>query len=530
MSILHDPWELCDALDYRGGSRNFSQIHFEMMDEFCSPQLDDYAYASKFMKVSRGHLKSTLLILYILWRIYRNPNIRILYSTNTKDLSRSFVREVRQYFENAELQEKVWNVREHIAGNMIPSLDAHSRRRRAMSGDNDTEAEDKKIIWSREAIQVIRSKKLKEPTLVAGSVLSTNTGEHYDLIINDDAVDFQNSDNEDKADKIKDWAMDAFSVLDPPIFDQITPSFGEWLGNSMYVIGTPYYPWDYYSFIEQNAATLKFCTFEANIYANGVDNEDGYTYPEKFNDAYIESLMGRMSRKKFFAQYLLRHISDDEVVLDEGMLNMLAPAGVHFSGDGYATVNTGGVQKRIRLFMAVDPSSGKKAGRVDNTAIAIGGQDDLMNVYIVHLFAQRVLTSETVKQIYELCARFGIIMCNVLIRGVGELLPHAITRERTTYNRNIVVKPVHETGDKKTRITNALQPVIKLNKFFTFAWIINNTPLTKEIRQHPEGKQDDCLDVISAIIHLSTPTRQRTKGDKDRCRHLKINRRYGGSL
>jgi len=530
MSILYNPWELCDALDYKGGSRNFSSIHFEMMEELCSPQLEDYAYASKYMKVSRGHLKSTLLVLYILWRIYRNPNIRILYSTNTKDLSRAFIREVRQYLESVELQEKVWNVREHIAGNLVPSLDAASRRRRNISRE-DTEAEDKKIIWSREAIQVLRPKKLKEPTLVAGSVLSTNTGEHYDIIVNDDAVDFQNSDSEEKADKIKDWAMDAYSVLDPPTYDQVTPTFGEWLGNSMYVIGTPYYPWDYYSYIEQNAQTLKFCTFEANIYTNGVDNTDGYTYPEKFNDAYIQSLMGRMSRKKFFAQYLLRHISDDDVVLDESLVNYLTPTQVFFSRDGYATITIGGEQKRIRLHLLVDPSSGKQAGRIDNTAIGVGGQDELMNLYVLYLQAKRTLTSETIKTIYDLAKDYGLVVVNILVRGVGELLPHAIQRERTTYNKVLVTKTVSETGNKKVRITNAIQPLIKTQKLYVMSWISLNTPFIKEIRQHPEGKQDDCLDVIAGIAQLSQPTRQKVnKRGETRCRHLAINKKYGGSL
>lgn len=529
MSILYDPWKLCDALNYKGGRQNFSSIHFEMMEELCSPQLEDYSYASKYMKVSRGHLKTTLLVLYLLWRIYRNPNIRILYSTNTKDLSRSLVREVRQYFESAELQETVWNVREHISGNLVPSLDAGSRRRRNMSGDTDTEASDKKIIWSREAIQVLRPKKLKEPTLVAGSILSTNTGEHYDLIINDDAVDFQNSDSEDKADKIKEWAMDAYSVLDPPMYDQITPTFGEWIGNSMYVIGTPYYPWDYYSFIEANVAALKFCTFEANLYVNGVDNSDGYTYPEKFNDAYVESLMGRMTRKKFFAQYLLRHISDEDVILDEGMLNFILPNQVHCDKSGFAIVNINGVQKRVRLHMIVDPSSGKQAGRIDNTAICVGGQDELMNVFVVYLQAKRTLTSETVEKIYSLAAEWGIVTVSILSKGVGELLPHAINRERTVFNRVLVTKTVNETGNKKNRITNALQPVITTGKLFVMSWIQLNTPLIKELRQHPEGKQDDCLDVLSALVEISKPTRQQTKGDI-RCRHIAVNKKYGGSL
>ena len=530
MSIIHDPWELCSALNYRGGPKNFSKIHFEMMEELCSPQLQDYLYASKFMKVSRGHLKSTLLILYILWRIYRNPNIRILYSTNTKELSRSFIREVRQYLESAELQDSVWNCREHIDGNLIPSLDAASRRRRNMSRE-DTEAEDKKIIWSREAIQVLRPKKLKEPTLVAGSVLSTNTGEHYDLIIKDDAVDFQNSDTEEKADKIKDWAMDAYSVLDPPTYDQITPTFGEWVGDSMYVIGTPYYPWDYYSFIEDNADTLKFCTFEANIFADGVDSDNGYTYPEKFNDAYVESLMGRMSRKKFFAQYLLKHISDDDVILDESLINYLIPSQIHFTKDGYAVVNLAGVQKRIRLHMVIDPSSGKKAGRIDNTAIAVGGQDELMNLYVLYLQSKRTLTSETIKTVYDVAKEYGMVVCNVLVRGLVELMPHAIQRERNVYNKVLVVKTVSESGNKKVRITNAIQPLIKLKKLYVTSWIQLNTPLVKELRQHPEGTQDDCLDAISALVQISQPTRQKvdTRG-ATRCRHVTINKRWGGSL
>jgi len=528
MSILQDPWKLCDALSFRGGRINFSRIHFELMDELCNAQLEDYAYSSKFVKLSRGHLKSTVLILYTLWRIYRNPNIRILYCTDTKELSRSFIRELRQYFESVDLQEKVWNVREHIEGRLVPALDAGSRRRRTMSREYDTEAEDKKIIWSREAIQVNRSRKMKEPTLVASSVLTTSTGEHYDLVVCDDIVNFTNSDNEDKAEKIYNWVMDLISVLDPPTYDPVCAGFGEYIGNSMYVTGTPYFPWDYYSHIEKNFSALQFNLFSANIYVNGEDSTEGYTYPEKFNDAYVESLMSRMTRRVFSAQYLLNHVNEDDIILEEDLINIIHPATVHYDGIGYATVMVGGMKKTIRLHLIVDPHSGKTSRYVDNTAIAVGGQDDEMNLYVLDLKASRYTTSDAVKMIYDLCAKYGLHMCNVLIKGVGELLPHAINRERLTYNRNIIVKPMNERGDKKTRITNALQPIVKLGKLYVVSWITLHTPLLKEMREHPQSKRDDCLDAITGLATVSKPTRQ-SYGDSIKCTHLVVNKKYGGS-
>lgn len=528
MSILENPWELCDALNFKGGRINFSQIQFELMEELIYPQMGSYKNPSKLVKISRGHLKTTCLVLYILWRIYRNPNIRIMYAADSMSLSNAVIRELRQYFESHELQDKVWNNREHIEGNLVPAIDIHGRRKRR---DSDTEAQDRKIIWTTSAIQVVRPKFLKEATVVAASVGSTNTGEHYDLVVCDDIVDFQNSDTEAKAEKIYNWVMDLISVLDPPVYDTVTEDFGEYIGDCMYVTGTPYYPWDYYAMIAKNFETLKFTIFEANIYINGENSDDGYTYPEKFNDVYVESVQSRMTRKRFFAQYLLKHISEDDVVLDETCLVQIPPSLININGDGTATILYGGGKKDIKLHMVVDPHSGKKVGVVDNTAIAVGGQDDEMNLFVLYLQAKRTTTSETVKAIYETSNKFSINICNVLIRGVGELLPHAIQRERYVYDKTLMIKPVSETGDKKSRITNALQPLVAMGKLITVSWIALNTPLINEMRLHPEGKQDDCLDAITGLSTISKPTKQKKqiRGIDTSCQHIQVNKKYGGS-
>jgi hypothetical protein len=262
IKAYNDIWHFADIINFRGGSRKFGNVHRELAEFLTAPQvLESEENRRRLILMPRGHLKSTVSsVLYSLWRIYRNPNIRILVGTNIKRLGRGFIRELRQYFENSELQQKVWNKRPHVAGNLVPAISAADRRKRNSQRNNDFTgeedinfADDTKLIWSMEALQVLRTEILKEPTVMIASVGTTVTGDHYDLLILDDVVDFDNSATENKADAILDWTRDLESVLDPrqKVEFDIGPNtrLVDYVGDEAVILGTRYFEWDYYQYL-----------------------------------------------------------------------------------------------------------------------------------------------------------------------------------------------------------------------------------------------------------------------------------------
>ena len=178
---LTDIWAFAELIDYKGGPKKFSKCHYDMTEFLLETQASEsFENRRRLILMSRGHSKSSVCsVLYTMWRVYRNPNIRILVGTNIKRLARGFIRELRQYFENKELQETVWNSRPHVAGPLIPVLSAADRRQRNSrrnnnysnmemedSGFNINVADDTKLIWSGESLQVTRPAVLKEPTIL----------------------------------------------------------------------------------------------------------------------------------------------------------------------------------------------------------------------------------------------------------------------------------------------------------------------------------------------------------------------------
>lgn len=537
LKALDDIWAFADLVNYRGGRNGFSQFHFELTDFLCQPQkIEDVLTRRRLILASRGHYKSSVCsVLYVMWRIYRNPDIRILVAANLKRLSKSFIRELRQYFEDKWLQDNVWNARPHIEGVLVPALSAADRRKRnATRNDDDTEATDSKLIWSMEALQVIRPTYVKEPTVQTVSIGTTVTGDHYDLLILDDIVDFSNSDTEAKAEQILDWTRDLESVLDPriehayPYMDgKLERVFTDFTGDESVTLGTRYFKWDFYGYLLENAELLGHCFFVRNVYVNGENDEGGYTFPERFTEEVVENIKRRLnSFRRFASQYLNRIVSTDEQLLLKENVQYFMIGNCDISEDGYVIVNRGlGNRVKIKPMLVVDPAVSQKA-TADNTVLTVGGYDDSKELYIFDMRAGRFVPSETIRHLFELAEKWHLNAVTVETVGGFGLLAPIIKDNFVKYNKILAVREYKPKGEKKARILTHLEPQWQ-NKTIHFANpLALLTILNDELDAFPLGK-DDCVDTLAIICELGMPTRK--EGTKRTHTPRKItNSRYGG--
>ena len=301
----------------------------------------------------RGHLKTTVSsVLRILHTLYVNPNVRIFIGCLSKSLSNSIMREVQAFLLDDWNQENVWNNRPHIQGRLIPVMDKLGKQRRYQRKyEEETWAEDKKIIWRSDAIQVIRNGTiLKEPSVVVGSVESSATGHHYDELVFDDIINFSNYNTPNKQQSIDRWLGDMESVLDPEYFDEelyeqlcrVTDSqkYREifqkicHIGNKISIVGTLYFKDDLYDRISKaNEADLEnghkpeYHVFKRNIYANGVDNTDGYLWVEKWNEDLEKQKRKsiNMTSEIWASQYLNMIISPESKCLQWEKVRFIHP-------------------------------------------------------------------------------------------------------------------------------------------------------------------------------------------------------------
>lgn len=150
----------------------------------------------KLIVMPRGTFKSSIgVVAYTVWRLINDPNLRILINSEVYTNSKNWIREISGVFKSKKFVD--------------------------VFGDWEGSP------WSDgEIIVKARTKNFKESSVVAGGVGTIKTGQHYDLILNDDLNSEKNSDTSEGRQKVIRFYRMQFSLLEP--------------GKTMIVIGTRY--------------------------------------------------------------------------------------------------------------------------------------------------------------------------------------------------------------------------------------------------------------------------------------------------
>lgn len=147
--------------------------------------LEDTAIKRKLIVLPRGSLKSSIGVVgYSLWRLLRDPDLRILIDSELWSNSTTFLREIKA----------------HVKSPMFMDLFGD------LEGD----------VWNdSEIIISTRQKRYKEASLSCGGIGTTLVGQHMDLIIHDDMNSNKNSATPDGCQKVIDHLRYNVSILEP---------------------------------------------------------------------------------------------------------------------------------------------------------------------------------------------------------------------------------------------------------------------------------------------------------------------------
>ena len=545
---LFDYWTFLDIIYFHGGSKNFANCHKELMEW----NLREKASLKQLVLEARGHLKSTLLSVgKTLWRIYQNPNIRILVGTESLKLSKAFIREIKAYLEDDWLQNNVWNSRPHIPGRLIPIMDKTGRQRRIEKYGDESEAQDKKVVWRADAIQVNRDKKLKEPTVVAASVGQTNTGSHVDEVILDDVVTFDNVATLDKIEKVFSWIYDISSILDPAYMDygllrkfqECSPAhwkkMARWAvsGGRQTVIGTRYDEEDYYGHLIEHSSILGYDIHVRNIYSNGVDNSDGYRWPEKWNEQYETQTRAELEkrsadgRKRFNSQYLNKIVDEQDIVLAWHKIVWFHSTQVKLEDNGFVTIKDkdGKVEANIRPYICIDPAA-TVSKTSDFTAMAVGGYSKENHLYILDVKAGKFLPDEWVKHMYALCDKWHLNSATIESVVFSNTLHRMIRDTYFEKYRPLVLREFYPGNQqsKWDRIEESLYPLIHNGMFHCTSSCQNDRVMKSQFMGFgKETVKDDIPDVIQALSKVAIHIKPSKVAKFRKPRHV-VNRRFGG--
>lgn len=544
ITALFDINKFANLIDFHGGISKFGQIHKDGLAWTKEHQGRDVI--RELILMPRGHLKTTVFtVLDILHSIYINPNVRIYVGSANQNLSKAILREITANLVDPWLQDNVWNNRPHFSGRLIPLMDKGAVQRRMVKleetgefSDFEEDAldpqDDKKKIWRQDAIQVLRPYKLKEPTVVIGSVDSPATGFHYDKLYFDDIINFDNYDKPEKVERLDIWRNDMFSVLDDAYIDtdleqalyeakemhRYIPNEvckkNSVVGGFVRVVGTRYFKHDWYKQILDNNDIQeeedRWDTWVHNIYKNGENPNDGYIWHEKWTSKNEAVKRKEMTKKHFYAQYLNKVIVDEDQILPMDRIKGIFAGGVSFTKQGSSRVKIITDQNtqrsvEVNLHFCIDPAA-TCTPDADFTAFAIGGKDSEGSLYVVDFALMKLTSDNWIKKMYDYLIKwnlravhletvaFAVELKNTIRNKFGEYFPISIRD----------YKPSTKTS-KKERIETGLEPLINNGMLLLCNHAFQNIEACDQFNFFPsETVKDDLPDVIQQLNEVSKKT------------------------
>lgn len=302
---------------------------------------------SKIILMPRYSFKSGLITIgWSLWRLVRNPNLRILIYSDSGDKAKGFLAGIKNHIEGKAAGSKF---RE-----MYPrwETDAHKGKW------NDSE-----IVVS------TRKQAFVEPNVDTGGIETSKIGKHYDIIIFDDIVSDLNTTTKFQMDKVYDCYKKALSLLKPD---------GE-----IIIVGTRWHYGDAYGrIIADNREKGNFDEFikDAEERVEGKLIFEGIGLDEKFLE-YQRSEQG-----SYFYSCLYRNSPcDDETAL--------------FKVDNFKYYEPSpNLHKDFFITCTCDPAGEGE----DFTAITVVGTDNRKNLYVLDAVNEHLKPHQIINKIINL--------------------------------------------------------------------------------------------------------------------------------
>ena len=338
----------------------------------------------------RGFFKSSCITVgYVLYRIIKDPNIRILIANSTLSNAKSFLREIKGHLENNE------KLRE-IIGDQV----------------------NKDSKWTETEIIVRgRTKNLKEPTVQVAGVGQSLVSQHYDCIICDDVENADSVNTRELLEKTKSWFKLLYSLLNPDC--------------QLIVIGTRYHFNDLYGYLIKNFSD----EFKPQIHS--VFNEDGSPiFPERFSLEHIEELKKSQGSYIFSCQYLNNPVDSESAKFRKSDV-------LYYTNDD--------LDKNLHTVMAVDRaySTSKTA---DYTAIVIASIDPKNNLYVRLAKRLKCREGEIIDNIFEYRQLFKVDLVGIEQKAFKDTLEPTLKDEMRKRNDYFLVEELRGRTSKVSRI------------------------------------------------------------------------------
>ena len=401
----------------------------------------------------RGHGKSVVTVVYIMYRICMDPDIKILMASHVESVAKLQARAIQVYVELPKIQEafgfkkgRPWSVSTfHLDGKIAPVMATVAAR--------------------------------------GGMV-----GKRFDLVVFDDLLSLENCRNENSRDKILEWIRG--EVI--PAIDPFDPDRDDYDKEKLIVIGTRKHQHDWYSQLLESKLYSKVTEV---VYTEDDVGNKTWLWPKKFNQEVLD----------------MRLIELGPRILAQEYFNRVAPSeGTAWRRDWLRYYDELPKPYMLKYAMGIDPSLGSKERRASSLAIAVIAYDtrpDYHKIYVVDMFKDKLSLREQEEKINEMYTKYRPESTNIEAVLVNQVFSDRMIEQIPgAYPIDYVHSKLKGTSDvnKTNRIKTLLGYYFEDNMIYLRNPDYDDDALNfieTEYIEFPDGEKD-LLDALNLAVDL----------------------------
>ncbi len=380
----------------------------------------------------RGFGKSTIGdIGYCLWRIILDRNIRILVVSNTGAQADAFVREIKHHLTNNKTLHRLYGT---------------------FQSEKWTESE---IIVSG------RSTAAKEGTITSLGASGAIISKHYDLIIGDDLVDFENARTELQRRKLSEWYRTALlPCLEP---------HGE-----IHILGTRYHPLELYQDIID-------CGQYSTQTQAAIQPDGTSLWQDKFSLERLAMIKAELGSVIFGLQY--------QNSIDLAMQGKI----FRYEWMQFYTSETIPAPENMKIYQGVDLAISTTEA-ADYFVLCTLGITKNKDVFIVDIYRDRISFNQQKEIIRKKNEQWQPISIGIETNAYQRALSQELIR--TT---GLPIREIQTVKDKVTRAQKR-SALFENGKVFMKK---DMTVMIDELCLFPDASHDDCFDAFDIAVTVS---------------------------
>lgn len=448
------------------------------------------AKTHQLLLLPRDHMKSALIAYRVAWTIVKRPDIRILYLSATGTLASKQLGFIKQILQSPKVK-SYWP---DLIDDSIPHK------------------------WTETEIEVTHPKRtaeaVRDPTVYTAGLNTTTTGLHFDILVKDDVVMYDNAYTNEGRSKVSSQCSLMASIL--------ATDGEEW------TVGTRYHPKDHYNSLME----MRVDIFDNEGYVIGEeplyeimerqveDQGDGtgqFLWPrtQRYDGVWFGFDREVLAKKRaqyedklqYRAQYYNNPNDPDNARITQDKFQYYDPKYLkRIDGIWYMK------GERLNVFAAMDFAY-SLANRADFTCIVVIGIDHFRNYYVLDIdrFKDDRI-SEYFKHLLQMHVKwdFRKIRCevtaaqSVIVKDLKEnhIRPNGLALSVEEH------RPTRHQGTKEERIDAILMP--KYDNLQMWHYRGGNTQILEEELSMVKPPHDDVKDTLASAVDMAVPPARST--------------------